>query len=89
MKDEIEQRGALEGAEVLARLHPVAPENRPFFIDHTLEYEDRSFVVRHATHATRPTDPARDRSTAVQPCNPAALQPCSPAALQPQLPAAR
>ena len=81
MKDDIERRGALEGAEVLARLHPVAPENRPFFIDHTLEYEHRSFVVRHATHGSRARP--QYRRAALQPCSPAALQPCSRSFLRP------
>ena len=64
MKADIEQRGALEGAEVLARLHPVAPENRPFFIDHTLAYEDRSFVVRRARLGSHSPDPRSQASHA-------------------------
>ena len=57
IRAEIVEGSALEGAEVLARLHPVAPENRPFFIDHTLAYEDRSFVVRRARLGSHSPDP--------------------------------
>ena len=53
IRAEIVDGAALEGAEVLARLHPVEPEKRPFYIDHTLDYADRSFVVRRARLGSR------------------------------------
>ncbi len=45
MKDDIERRGALEGAEVLARLHPVAPENHS-------DSADASGSLSHSTSST-------------------------------------